>query len=211
MESSNGRRERAGMSEAKIGPITDNRLCIARLRPHLPIAAGRLVKRCEGGSGVEAIGGVQGIIWIVLVGRIKWIIGSIAVGRIEGIPGIELVCRIVGIVGRIGLCRVQGVVRGVLIGRIEDVVVALILLVEAHLGPSETEREKHRSQDEKHTHKSPLERRWEEAMLFYTAFQSRSFLLSPSFKECLGGSSSILRRLPAGPREGRSSHLADLV
>ncbi len=110
------------MSESKIGPITDNRLCIARVRPHLPIAAGRLVKRCEGGGGIVAIGGVQGIIRIVLVGRIEWIIGSIAVGRIDGIPGIILVRRIVGIVGRIGLCRVQGVVRDILIRRIEDVV-----------------------------------------------------------------------------------------
>lgn len=135
--------------------------CPTPCRMDLPVLRWRLVQWFEGGGGIVAIGGVQGIIRIVLVGRIKRIIGRIAISRVDGIPGIELVCRIKRIVGSICLCRIQRVIRRIATGRIEDVVVALVLLIEAHPGPSETEPEEHRRQDEERTHHLSPERRYE--------------------------------------------------
>ena len=72
-----------------------------------------------------AIGGVQGIVWVVLGGGIERIGKAATIRQINRITGIIAVGRVEGIVGRVGPCGVQRAVWCIATGRIEDVVVAL--------------------------------------------------------------------------------------
>ena len=78
---------------------------------------------------------------MVLVGGIERIVWQVVIRWVDRIAGIKAVGRVEGIVGRIGLCGVQGVVRRISTGRIEDVVVALVLLGEARIGKSGRSKE----------------------------------------------------------------------
>lgn len=75
----------------------------------------RAVERGEGGVGIVAVGGIEGIVERVVI------------RRIDGVAGIKPVSRVEGIIRCEGLRRIQRIARRILTGRIEDIVVALIL------------------------------------------------------------------------------------
>lgn len=115
----------------------------------------RGVQRLEGQSGIIFVEGVQRILEIVLVEGIEGIVGVVLVDRIQRVAWIILIDRVQRILRIVGVDRIQRIIGTVLIERIEDVVVALIFLVEAHLGPGGSEGEQHRSQDEEGLHEAP--------------------------------------------------------
>lgn len=88
------------------------------------------IKRFERHSGIETVGGVQGIVRIVLVCRIERVVGAITIRRIDRIPRVIAVSWVEGIAGIVSLRWIQRIIRTVLIDWIEDVVVALVFFIE---------------------------------------------------------------------------------
>lgn len=100
---------------------------------------------------------------VVLIGRIQWTGRMILIRRIEGIAGAILVRGVGRIAGIVAIRRIERAVRIVLVGWIEriirhvlacwieDIVVALVTLVESHLGVASRT-----PQEERHRNSHPI-------------------------------------------------------